>query len=70
MRNNIVVSEENKSSNNYELTGKEIIIFTNQAESFAEGKQYQFTIKITDSKTISANLNDIELIDSNEIKNQ
>ncbi len=70
MKNNIVVSEENKNSDSYDLTDKEIIIFTNKTESFAAGKQYQFTINITDTKTTSANLNDIELIDSNEIKNQ
>lgn len=70
MRDNIVVSEENKILDSYNLTDKEITVFPNKAESFSTGKQYQFTIKITEAKTTSANLNDIELIDSNKITNQ
>lgn len=69
MRDNIVVSDENKSLDDYNLTEKEAIIFTDKAKSFAKGKQYQFTIKITDSKTTSANLNDIELIGSDYAAN-
>ena len=70
MRNNIVVSEDNKSLDGYDLTDKKILVFTDQAESFVAGKQYQFTIKITNTKTTATNLNDVELIDSSDITNQ
>ena len=63
MNTNIVISEVNKSLNSYELTDKDIILFTRDAAPFEIGKKYLFTIKITDRKTTSEPLNDIELIE-------
>ena len=68
MKGNIVISEENKILDGYELTKKELIIFTNKSESFTKGKEYKFKIKITADKTTSANLNDAELISADTIK--
>lgn len=68
MGNNIVISEENKSLDNYDLTEKEMIIFTVKAKEFTKGKKYNFKVKIINSNKTSANLNDAELISAELIK--
>lgn len=62
MKDNIIISEENKILETYDLTEKEMIIFTNKARSFEVGEEYIFKFKITDKKTTSSKLNDVELI--------
>ena len=64
MKDNIVASEENKNLDSYDLSNKEIIIFTNQTELFEKGNKYLFKIKITDKKSTSEPINDIELLGS------
>ena len=67
MRNNIVISEENKILESYNLSDKEIIVFTENAETFELNKKYFFKIKITDRKTTSQTANDIELLAYNNL---
>lgn len=69
MRENIIISEENNNLESYDLTEKKMIIFTNKAKTFSNGKEYKFKVKIVDGKTTSAKLNDAELISSELIKN-
>ncbi len=62
MKDNIVISEENKNLETYDLTEKELVVSTSEAKTFSKGKEYKFTIKLTDGKTTAADLNDIKLI--------
>ncbi len=69
MGNNIVISEENKNLESYDLTEKDLIIFTDKSESFTIGENYYFNIKITEQHTTSSDYNDVELLSSEMIKN-
>ena len=60
--NNFVLSEENKSLNDYNLTDKDLIIFTSNPKKLVKGKKYQVKIKITNQKSTSEPLNNIEMI--------
>lgn len=62
MKDNIVVSEESRPRDTYDLSDKEIIIFTNQTKSFERSNKYFLKIKITDKKTTSEQINDVELL--------
>lgn len=61
MAENILVSEEYKKLDKYDLTDKELIIFTKDSEEFEVGKEYNFKVKITDKRSTSAELNDVQL---------
>ena len=63
MRTNIVISEDNKTLNTYQLTDKDLIVFTKDASVFQAGKKYIFSIKVTGEKTTSEPLNDVELVE-------
>jgi hypothetical protein len=69
MRDNIVISEENKSLDSYDLTDREIIVFTQETKTFEKGKKYLFKIRITDKKTTSEAINDIELLGFKAVEN-
>lgn len=69
MAENVVISEENKVLETYDLTDSDLIIFTKKSEDFKKGTEYKYKIKITDKKTTSANLNDVELISFEVINN-
>lgn len=62
MRNNIVISEDNDLLESYNLSDRELIVFTENPNLFELKKRYQFTLKITNSKSTNEQLNDIELI--------
>jgi len=68
MRTNIVISEDNKTLNTYQLTDKDLIVFTKDASVFQAGKKYIFSIKVTDEKTTSEPLNDVELVEYKPLK--
>lgn len=68
MQNNVVISEENKNLDTYDLTEKEIIIFLKDAKKLSKGKNYNFRIEITDRKSTGEPLNDIEMISYKEIR--
>ncbi len=67
--NNIVISEENKSLDTYDLTDREIIVFTQETKTFEKGKKYLFKIRITEKKTTSEAVNDIELLGFKSVEN-
>ncbi len=67
MKDNIVISEEKKTLENYDIGHTELIIFTNEDKKYAVGEQYEFKIRITENKTTASELNDIELISSKRI---
>jgi len=68
MKDNILISEKNKYLETYDLTERELIVFTNEAKTFSKGKEYKLKVKITDVKTTTADLNDIELVDAEIVR--
>lgn len=63
MPNNIVISENKKRLETFDLTNRELVIFTKDAaKKLVKGKQYSFTVKITNRRSTSEPLNDVELI--------
>jgi len=62
MRENIVISKNNKQLDAYYLTENELIIFANNPKQFELGKKYKFSIKILDYKSTGKPINDIELV--------
>ncbi|MEZ5345882.1 MAG: hypothetical protein R2681_10050 [Pyrinomonadaceae bacterium] len=64
MKNNIVISEEKSTLENYDIGETGLIIFTKEAKKYAAGEEYEFMIRITEYKTTASELNDIELINS------
>jgi len=62
MRDNIVISKNNKQLDAYYLTENELIIFVNNPKQFELGKKYNFSIKILDYKSTGEPINDIELV--------
>lgn len=64
MVDNIVISEEKKNLETYDLSKKEMIIFTDKSKDFEKGTEYKFKIEISDKKTTGSNLNDARLIDA------
>lgn len=69
MKNNAVVSMENKLLENYtDLTANEIILFGDATQKLEMGKKYQFKIRITSRKTTAQTLNDIELLSYKSIE--
>ncbi len=65
MRDNIVISENNKLLENYFLSDKEIILFANSPKQFKMGEKYTFSIKILDYKSTGEPINDVEIIGYN-----
>ncbi|NNE99365.1 MAG: hypothetical protein HKN25_10140 [Pyrinomonadaceae bacterium] len=68
MADNIVISEEKKSLETYDLSEKEMIIFTAEAKNFEKGGEYRFKVEITTQKSTSQDLNDARLIRADLIK--
>jgi hypothetical protein len=68
MRTNIVISEDNKTLHTYQLTDKDLIVFTKDAPVFQAGKKYIFSIKVTGEKTTSEPLNDVDLVEYKPLK--
>lgn len=62
MKDNIVISENNKLLDTYTLTNSEIIVFANNPKQFELGKKYSFSVKLLDSKSTNEPINDIELV--------
>lgn len=67
MRDNIVISENNKLLETYSLSDKEMILFVNSPKQFELGKKYTFSIKILDYKSTSEPINDVEIIGYNSL---
>jgi len=65
MRENIVISENNRLLETYSLSDKEIILFANNPRQFELGKKYQFSIKILDYKSTGEPINDVEIVGYN-----
>ena len=62
MKNNIVVSESNIYLDNYNLSEKEMIIFMKNPKKLVIGKKYTFKIKVTEKKSTSQSINDVEIV--------
>ena len=62
MKNNIVISEDNKILETYSLTAKELIVFIDDPRQFELGKKYRFSIKILKQNSTGEPVNDIELL--------
>ncbi|MFH1749703.1 MAG: META domain-containing protein, partial [bacterium] len=62
MRDNIVISENNKLLETYTLSDKEMVLFVNNPKQFELGEKYTFSIKILDYKTTGEPINDVEII--------
>lgn len=62
MRDNIVISKDNKILETYSLTENELIVFVENPKQFKLGKKYRFSIKILDYKSTGEPINDIELV--------
>jgi len=67
MRNNIVISENNKLLETYTLSESEMILFANNPKQFDLGKKYRFSIKILDYKSTEEPINDVEIIGYNSL---
>lgn len=65
MRDNIVISENNKLLETYSLSDKEMILFADKQKLFNLGKKYKFSIKILDYNSTGEPMNDIEVIGFN-----
>ena len=65
MRDNVVISENNKLLETYSLTDKEMILFADNPKQFELGEKYTFSIKILDYKSTSESINDVEIIGYN-----
>ena len=61
MKENILVSENNKLLEMYDLTQHELIIFADNPKQFELGKKYRFSVKVLDYKTTLESINDVEL---------
>src|SRR3989338_541332 len=70
MRDNIVISENNKLLETYSLSDKEIILFADKPNQFDLGKKYKFSIKILDYKSTGESINDIEVVGYNSLGNE
>lgn len=68
MGDNIVISEEKKNLDTYDLSEKEMIIFSVEAKKFSKGNEYRFKFEIHDQKSTSSNLNDSRLIRADLVK--
>jgi len=62
MKDNIVISEDNKQLDSYLLSDKEMILFADTPKQFELGKKYIFSIKILDYNTTTESINNIEII--------
>lgn len=62
MPDNIVISEDKKSLDTYNLSNKEMVVFTQKTAAFKKAKKYRFQIKITQNKTTNEPLNDVVLL--------
>ena len=62
MRDNIVISQDRKLLDAYQLSDKDLIIFVNNTKQFIIGKEYMFSIRITEQKSTSEPINDAELM--------
>jgi hypothetical protein len=65
MRDNIVISENNKLLESYSLSDKEMILFVDNPKQFELGEKYTFSIKILDHKSTSEPINDVEIVGYN-----
>lgn len=70
MRDNIVISENNKLLETYSLSDKEMVLFADNPNQFDLGKKYKFSIKILDYKTTGEPINDIEVIGYHSLSNE
>lgn len=68
MRDNIVISENNKILKTYSLTEHELIVFVENPKQFELGKKYKFTIRISDYNSTGEPINDVELVGYNLIE--
>ena len=70
MGNNIVISEDKKVVDSYYLTQKDLIIFTQNynPKQFELGKKYKFSINITQFKSTSEPINDVNLVGYNKMQ--
>lgn len=66
MRDNLVISEENKILESYSLTNKDLILFANNPKQFDLGRKYKFSVKILEYKSTGESLNDIEVVGYDE----
>ena len=68
MKNNIVISENNKLLDLYSLTMNELIIFVETPGHFQLGKKYMFSIRLLTTKSTSEPIHDVEWVSSEQVK--
>lgn len=68
MRENIVISHDEKRLGGYDLGPKDLIVFVDDTRSFKLGQKYLFLIKILDAKTTDHPINNVQLIYSEILK--
>jgi hypothetical protein len=61
-QNRILISEENKRLDTTKISEGEMIIVTENPESFVKGKEYTFKIRITRRKSTNEPINDVLII--------
>lgn len=62
MKDNIVVSTNNRKLETYSLSHQEVILFGKDVQQFKMGEKYRFSIKVTNEKTTGETINDLELL--------
>lgn len=67
MEDNIVISEDNEIIEKYDLTEKRLLIFADSPKQFELGKEYIFSIRITNHKSTNEPINDIELVGYSQV---
>jgi len=67
MRDNIVISENNRFLETYSLSNKEMVLFAVNPKQFELGKKYQFSIKVLNYKSTGEPINDVEIIGYNSL---
>ena len=68
MKDNIVISENNKVLDTYSLTNTEMIVFADKPKQFEIGKKYKFSVKLLEYKSTGESINDIELVGYSSIE--
>ena len=69
MRDNVVISEDDKMLTTYDLTKKQLILFGDGLSKLEVGTEYRFRVRITSGKTTEFDLKDFEVISVKSLEN-
>src|SRR3989338_8095934 len=62
MPDNIVISEDKKKLETYDLNERDLIVFVKEPNQFKIGTEYGFSLRVMERKINMQNINDIELL--------